>query len=115
MTTQQINSRMDQINMLVADSASGSQVSARSCEQLFNLSMGLQNMVARFHLGNGARLEQINWLGNTAERGIDESYGLMVNYLYVPETIEANHEAFAHDGVVVRSANIDDLMGDRPH
>jgi len=51
MTTQQINSRMDQINMLVADSASGSQVSARSCEQLFNLSMGLQNMVARFHLG----------------------------------------------------------------
>jgi malonyl-CoA decarboxylase len=37
--------------------------------------------VARFHLGNGARLERINWLGNTAQRGIQESFGIMVNYL----------------------------------
>jgi malonyl-CoA decarboxylase len=34
--------------------------------------------VARFHLGNGARLERINWLGNTAPRGIEESFGIMV-------------------------------------
>jgi hypothetical protein len=38
--------------------------------------------VARFHLGNGARLERINWLGNNAPRGIRESFGIMVNYLY---------------------------------
>jgi malonyl-CoA decarboxylase len=38
--------------------------------------------VARFHLGNGARLERINWLGNTAPRAIQESFGIMVNYLY---------------------------------
>ncbi|HEY4112921.1 MAG TPA: malonyl-CoA decarboxylase, partial [Rhizomicrobium sp.] len=46
--------------------------------------------VARFHLGNGARLERINWLGNTAPRGIQESFGIMVNYLYDLETIESN-------------------------
>jgi malonyl-CoA decarboxylase len=66
--------------------------------------------VARFHLGNGARLERINWLGNTTPRGIEESYGIMVNYLYDPETIEANHEAFAHDGTVARSAGVDALL-----
>ena len=66
--------------------------------------------VARFHLGNGARLERINWLGNAAPRGIAESFGIMVNYLYDPGTIEANHETFAHDGTVVRSSEVDALM-----
>ena len=43
---------------------------------------GHADPVARFHLGNGARLERVNWLGNVAPRGIEESYGIMVNYLY---------------------------------
>lgn len=66
--------------------------------------------VARFHLGNGARLERINWLGNTAPRGLAESFGIMVNYLYDPSTIEANHEAFAHDSTVIRSPQVDALI-----
>ena len=66
--------------------------------------------VARFHLGNGARLERVNWLGNTAPRGIEESYGIMVNYLYDPDQIEASHEAFVR-GRVVRSATVDALVG----
>jgi malonyl-CoA decarboxylase len=66
--------------------------------------------VARFHLGNGARLERINWLGNTAPRGIQESFGIMVNYLYDLETIESNHEAFVNDGAVVRSTEVDALL-----
>lgn len=66
--------------------------------------------VARFHLGNGARLERINWLGNTSGRGLEESFGIMVNYLYDPEAIEENHEAFVHSGKVVRSAQIDKLL-----
>ena len=66
--------------------------------------------VARFHLGNGARLERINWLGNTAPRGIQESFGIMVNYLYDLETIESNHEAFVNDGTVMRSAEVDALL-----
>ncbi|WP_254073526.1 malonyl-CoA decarboxylase [Acidisphaera sp. S103] len=66
--------------------------------------------VARFHLGNGARLEQINWLGNTASRAIQESFGIMVNYLYDHDSIEANHEAFVHDGTIVRSPDVDALL-----
>ncbi|HEY6432766.1 MAG TPA: malonyl-CoA decarboxylase [Acetobacteraceae bacterium] len=65
--------------------------------------------VARFHLGNGARLERINWLGNLSPRGIQESWGIMVNYLYEPSEIEANHEMFVRDGTVVRSLAVDAL------
>jgi malonyl-CoA decarboxylase len=75
---------------------------------------GSADPVARFHLGNGARLERINWFGNTAPRGIKESYGLMVNYLYDLDMIEANHEAFAQDGTVARSAEVDALMASPP-
>ena len=50
--------------------------------------------VARFHLSNGARLERINWAANVSRRGMRESLGLMVNYLYAPARIERNHELF---------------------
>jgi malonyl-CoA decarboxylase len=66
--------------------------------------------VARFHLGNGARLERINWLGNTASRAIQESFGIMVNYLYDHDSIEDNHEAFVRDGIIVRSPDVDTLL-----
>ena len=59
--------------------------------------------VARFHLGNGARLERLNWLGDVTEKGLDQSYGLMVNYLYDLEHIEKNHEAYAEGRRVVAS------------
>jgi malonyl-CoA decarboxylase len=66
--------------------------------------------VARFHLGNGARLERIDWLGNVSARGMRESFGLMVNYLYDPNTIEANHEAFVNTGKVARSAEVEKAL-----
>jgi malonyl-CoA decarboxylase len=66
--------------------------------------------VARFHLGNGARLERINWLGNAAHRAIQESFGIMVNYLYDHDSIEENHEAFVRDGTIVRSPDVDALL-----
>ncbi|MGI3777725.1 MAG: malonyl-CoA decarboxylase [Janthinobacterium lividum] len=69
---------------------------------------GPSDPVARFHLGNGAQLERIDWLGNIAPRGISESYGLMVNYLYAPDRIEANHEGFML-GKVARSSVVDAL------
>ena len=59
--------------------------------------------VARFHLGNAARLERLNWLGDTPDKGLREAQGLMVNYLYDLRFIEANHEAFANHGTVVAS------------
>ena len=75
-----------------------------------NTGMGGIDPVARFHLGNGARLEQINWLGNTSARGMKESFGIMVNYLYDPDTIEANHEAFVRSGAVVRSPAVEAVL-----
>ncbi len=62
--------------------------------------------VARFHLGNGARLEKINPDGDPSERGMKQSKGLMVNYLYDLDAIEANHEAFAEAGTVMAAADI---------
>ena len=59
--------------------------------------------VARFHLGNGARLERLNWLADTSEKGLREAHGLMVNYGYDLSEIERNHEAYAQDGTVVAS------------
>jgi malonyl-CoA decarboxylase len=66
--------------------------------------------VARFHLGNGARLERINWLGNIEPRAIEESFGIMVNYLYDHDSIEENHEAFVRDGTIVRSPDVNALL-----
>jgi malonyl-CoA decarboxylase len=66
--------------------------------------------VARFHLGNGARLEQLDWLGDTSERALDQSYGLMVNYLYDPEYIEKNHEAYAQQRIVVAAKSVSKLI-----
>jgi malonyl-CoA decarboxylase len=66
--------------------------------------------VARFHLGNGARLEQINWLADATEKGIDQSYGLMVNYLYDLDDIEKNHEAYAEGRTVVAANAVKRLL-----
>ena len=62
--------------------------------------------VARFHLGNGARIERINYLADTSARGRQQSYGLMVNYLYDPDTIEANVEEFSRSGEIATTAAI---------
>jgi len=66
--------------------------------------------VARFHLGNGARLEQLDWLGDTSERALLQSYGLMVNYLYELENIEKNHEAYAQQRIVVAAKSVTRLI-----
>ena len=62
--------------------------------------------VARFHLGNGARLERINVGGNLSDRGLSESHGVMVNYRYELDDIETNHEAFASRNTVVASSSV---------
>ncbi len=74
---------------------------------------GPADPVARFHLGNGARLERIHGNANTAPRGLQESYGVMVNYLYDPDTIEANHEGFARASTIARSPDVDALLAPR--
>lgn len=66
--------------------------------------------VARFHLGNGARLERINWPADRSARGLREAHGLMVNYLYDIKEIEANHEALANEGRVVAARAVRGLI-----
>jgi malonyl-CoA decarboxylase len=66
--------------------------------------------VARFHLGNGASIERINWLANRAQLGLDQSAGLMVNYNYRPKQIEGNHEAFVNRGKIAASSAVRSLL-----
>ena len=64
----------------------------------------LIDLVARFHIGNGARLEKIDWLGDLSPKGFREFAGIMVNYLYRLEDIEKNHEAYANQGEIAAQA-----------
>jgi malonyl-CoA decarboxylase len=65
--------------------------------------------VARFHLGNGAALERLNWLGDTSESGMTRSAGMMVNYVYRLEDVERNHERYFADHAVVASRAVEKL------
>jgi malonyl-CoA decarboxylase len=66
--------------------------------------------VARFHLGNGARLERINWLADTSDKAIAQGLGLMVNYLYELDDIEKNHELYAEGRTVVASNAVQRML-----
>jgi malonyl-CoA decarboxylase len=66
--------------------------------------------VARFHLGNGARLERLNWLGDTSAKGVKQGLSLMVNYRYDLRDIERNHEAYVNQGAVAASKSVRSLL-----
>ncbi len=55
------------------------------------------DLVARFHLGNGARAERLNWLADTSTRGLKNCAGMMVNYVYHLDQIEDNHEVYVRE------------------
>jgi malonyl-CoA decarboxylase len=65
--------------------------------------------VARFHLGNGASLDRLNFLGDTSESGMARSAGLMVNYVYWLAELEKNHERYFRERVVTASPPVDKL------
>ncbi|MEO1264074.1 MAG: malonyl-CoA decarboxylase [Pseudomonadota bacterium] len=69
--------------------------------------------VARFHLGNGARLERINVAADPSAKAQSQSHGVMVNYLYEPREIERNHEQFANQGTVAASKSVRALLRDQ--
>ena len=66
--------------------------------------------VARFHLGNGARLERLNWKADTSAKGLEQSFGLMVNYVYDLGDVERNHEEYVNRHRVVCSGTIEKLV-----
>jgi malonyl-CoA decarboxylase len=70
--------------------------------------------VARFHLGNGAMLERINWMGDTSEQGMARSAGLMVNYTYWLAEVERNHERYFREHLVITSPQVEKLARECP-
>ncbi len=66
--------------------------------------------VARFHLKNGAILDRINPMADTSEKGLQQSFGIMVNYVYDLAKVEDNHEAYMKNQQVVCSAQITKLI-----
>ncbi len=71
-----------------------------------------RDSVAHFHLTNGARIDRLNWLGDTSEKGLQQSAGLMVNYLYKLNEIERNHETYSGQGKAVLSSSVKALLKD---
>jgi malonyl-CoA decarboxylase len=69
--------------------------------------------VAHFHLTNGARVERLNWLGDVSAKGLQQSAGIMVNYLYRLADIEANHEAYRGEGEVAAGSAVRHIAGKR--
>ena len=65
--------------------------------------------VARFHLKNGARLERINWMGDTSASGLQRSAGLTANYVYKLPDVERNHELYVREHKVRASREIEAL------
>jgi malonyl-CoA decarboxylase len=65
--------------------------------------------VARFHLRNGARLERVNWAADNSPRGLAQSAGIMVNYLYQLDEVERNHEAYVNEGKITVSRRVESL------
>ena len=70
----------------------------------------VEDRVAHFHLTNGARIQQINWAANLSPRGLEQSLGMMVNYLYDLPTIDKNHEAYSGQGEIAAMAPVKKLL-----
>jgi len=111
---------VESIELLRVDRTEGDVVwpeDVQQCEQLepllkrlcayymFSAKSGQQpfDPVSRFHLRNGARLDRINWLGDRSAKGIAESHGLLVNYVYDPQAVMRNHERYVYDNEVICS------------
>ena len=69
-----------------------------------------QDPVARFHLGNGASLHAIHWAADLSDKGLQQSAGMMVNYLYDLDSIEENHDAYFDQGQVAISRAVGRLL-----
>jgi malonyl-CoA decarboxylase len=65
--------------------------------------------VARFHLGNGAALERVNWMGDISEQGMKRAAGLMVNYVYWLAEVERNHERYFREHAIAASPQVEKL------
>lgn len=75
-----------------------------------NTDAGTTDPVAHFHLTNGARIERINWLADRSSKGVGQSAGMMINYVYKLAAIELNHEAYRGEGKIPASSAVRALL-----
>ena len=76
-------------------------------------SKSLLDPVAKFHLGNGACVEDIIWPADLSKKGLSESYGVMINYWYELSQIESRHEAFAQHAQVAMSDEVSAMLASK--
>lgn len=69
-----------------------------------------QDPVAHFHLSNGAQVARLNWLADSSDKGLKQSAGLMVNYLYELPKIEQRSERYTSEGAIAQSSAIKKLL-----
>ena len=86
---------------------------AEYLSQLLPEKLRARDPVAHFHLSNGATLQQLNWMADVSPKGIRQSCGMMVNYLYDPLTIDANSEHYARTGAIASSSEIRELRKEK--
>ncbi len=65
--------------------------------------------VAHFHLSNGARIGRLHWMGDRSARGLQQSAGMMINYVYKLAEIDDNHEAYTSDGKIIADSAVKGL------
>ncbi|MGL9681648.1 MAG: malonyl-CoA decarboxylase [Wolbachia sp.] len=75
-----------------------------------NSSGGAYDPVAHFHLSNGASIKQLNWMADVSEKGISQSAGMMVNYLYELSKIDNNHESYMVNKVISHSKQVSSML-----
>jgi len=102
-------------DIAIAPSALREEMMQRCARYLISMDdgRGVQDPVARFHLANGARLERLNWMGDTSATGLRRSYGLTVNYVYRLADLERNHDAYANKFRVASSITFRQLTKPR--
>ncbi len=66
--------------------------------------------VAHFHLSNGARMEALHWMADTSPKGLEQSAGMMINYVYKLSEIDNNHEAYTTNGEIAASSAVRNLL-----
>ena len=104
-----LSNRIHDSNFVLSAEGLKSEILDSAIDYFFTSSRydGLPNdPVSRFHLGNGAILDRINFLGDKSQKALSQAAGLMVNYKYDLENIEKNHEEYFKNKEIITSANI---------
>lgn len=107
------DARWDTVDVSTASPESRRELTALCARYLLDAKRGREPLdpVERFHLANGASLDRVNWMADSSRPGVQRSFGFMANYLYNPEEVERNHEAYAREYRVVASRGVQRVAG----